>query len=85
MKRKKGKKKQAAAAPDLSRILGYTPPHDVPAESESDAESAASEEGNAADGVVDRDWIKMRAAKMTARHNAKQAAAAAAAQQGSGR
>jgi hypothetical protein len=34
MKRKKGKKKEAAAAPDLSRILGYTPPNDVPAESD---------------------------------------------------
>lgn len=85
MKRKKGKKKEAAAAPDLSRILGYTPPNDITAESESDGESAEDEDGNAADGVVDREWIKMRAAKMTARHNAKQAAAAAAAQQGSAR
>jgi hypothetical protein len=34
MKRKKGNKKEAAAAPDLSRIMGYTPPNDVPAESD---------------------------------------------------
>ncbi|WIA19827.1 hypothetical protein OEZ85_005735 [Tetradesmus obliquus] len=86
MKRKKGKKKEAAAAPDLSRIMGYTPPNDVPAESDSDDDDGAeSEGGQGADGVVDREWIKMRAAKMMARHNAKQAAAAAAAQQGGGR
>eukprot|EP00878_Enallax_costatus_P009349 GHUV01009771.1.p1 GENE.GHUV01009771.1~~GHUV01009771.1.p1 ORF type:complete len:365 (+),score=197.75 GHUV01009771.1:260-1354(+) len=81
MKRKKGKKKEAAAAPDLSRIMGYTPPNDAPAESDDDDDDENEEENNTAEGVVDRDWIKMRAAKMTARHNAKQAAAAAAAQQ----
>lgn len=84
MKRKKGKKKEAVAAPDLSRILGYTPPNEVPIESESDDDSPADEDANAADSVVDREYIKMRAAKMTARHNAKQAAAAAAAQQKGG-
>jgi hypothetical protein len=67
--------------PDLTRILGYTPPTDVPAESDSDGEHDDGDgSGGGADGVVDREWIKMRAAKMTARHNAKQAAAAAAAQ-----
>eukprot|EP00775_Hariotina_reticulata_P005882 gene5882-6123_t len=81
MKRKKGKKKEAAGVPDLTRILGYTPPTDVPAESDSDGEQDDGDgSGGGADGVVDREWIKMRAAKMTARHNAKQAAAAAAAQ-----
>ncbi|KAF6261763.1 hypothetical protein COO60DRAFT_1636588 [Scenedesmus sp. NREL 46B-D3] len=87
MKRKKGKRKEAAAAPDLSRILGYTPPSDVPAESDSDDDDGADDGdgGQGPDAVVDREWIKMRAAKMMARHNAKQAAAAAAAQQGGGR
>lgn len=85
MKRKKGKKKEAAATPDLSRIMGYTPPNDVPAESDDDDDDEDDEESSPAEGVVDRDWIKMRAAKMTARHNAKQAAAAAAAQQNNAR
>jgi hypothetical protein len=59
----------------------------LPAVSCSDDDDAADdgEGGHGADGVVDREWIKMRAAKMMARHNAKQAAAAAAAQQGGGR
>jgi hypothetical protein len=65
--------------PDLTRILGYIPPGDVPAESDSDGEGdAAGEAGGVADGVMDREYIKMRAAKITARHNAKAAAAAAA-------
>lgn len=62
----------------------------MPAESESDGDDSADAACcgggavTAADAVVDREWIKMRAAKLTARHNAK-AAAAAAAQGGSGR
>lgn len=67
MKRKKGKRKEAMSQPDLNRILGYVPA-DVEAESESEPED--DEEGG--EGVLDRDWIKMRAAKMMARHNAKQ-------------
>ena len=67
------------AGPDLNRILGYIPPGDVPAESESDGDAdGLGEAGAGADGVVDREYIKMRAAKITARHNAKAAAAAAA-------
>lgn len=63
--------------PDLTRIVGYIPPSDVAAESESDGEDDAVEVGT----VLDREWLKMRAAKLTARHNAKTAAAAAAAAQ----
>ena len=63
---------------DVNRILGYTPA-DVDAESESEPEAEEEEEGNSAGMVLDREWIKMRAAKMVARHNAKQQAAAAAA------
>jgi hypothetical protein len=67
------------AGPDLNRILGYIPPGDVPAESESDGDAdGLGEAGAGADSVVDREYIKMRAAKITARHNAKAAAAAAA-------
>lgn len=71
--------------PDLNRILGYIPPGDVPAESESDGDGDALGEAGPGDGVVDREYIKMRAAKITARHNAKAAAAAAAQSQSGGR
>jgi hypothetical protein len=65
--------------------MGYIPPGDVPAESGSDGDDdALGETGAGADGVVDREYIKMRAARIMARHNAK-AAAAAAAQSLSGR
>jgi hypothetical protein len=64
---------------DVTRILGYTA-GDVDAESESEP-SDDDGDGSGAGMVLDRDWIKMRAAKMVARHNAKQAAAAAAAAQ----
>jgi hypothetical protein len=64
---------------DVTRILGYTPA-DVDAESESEPEADnEEEEGSSGAMVLDREWIKMRAAKMVARHNAKQQAAAAAA------
>jgi hypothetical protein len=66
------------AGPDLSRILGYIPPGDVPAEDDSEKEDSGADAGIGADGVLDREYIKMRAAKITARHNAKAAAAAAA-------
>jgi hypothetical protein len=72
-----------APGPDLQRILGYVPPSDVLADSESDGEggdAAAAEAVNpasAADAVVDREWVKMRAAKLTMRHNARGLAAAA--------
>lgn len=59
------------------RLMGYTPAHgDVDAESDDDA-PAGSDEEDGADGVVDRAYLKMRAAKLTARHNAKAAQQAA--------
>ena len=64
--------------PPPSRILGYQPPVDADAESDSDP-GEEEEEGAPGDGVLDREWIKMRAAKMLARHNARQQQAAAAA------
>ncbi|KIY93786.1 hypothetical protein MNEG_14177 [Monoraphidium neglectum] len=81
MKRKKGSKK-GAGAPDLTRILGYQPPADADAESDSEPEDAAEGAGGGGaggDGVLDREWLKMRAAKLLARHNARQQQAAAAA------
>lgn len=50
----------------------------MPAEDDSEKEDSGADAGTGADGVVDREYIKMRAAKITARHNAKAAAAAAA-------
>ncbi|KAF8062960.1 hypothetical protein HT031_003799 [Scenedesmus sp. PABB004] len=77
-RQRKGRAREAAAAgPDLSRILGFTPPGDVPAESDSDGSADADEPPG---GVPDREWLKARAAKATARAAAKAAAAAAAAQ-----
>jgi hypothetical protein len=76
--------------PSWHRILGYQPPADANAESDSDADAdappaAAPGAPPGPDGVLDREWIKMRAAKMLARHTARQQAAAAAAAGGVGR
>lgn len=62
------------------RILGYQPPVDADAESDSEP-SGDEDEAAPGDGPLDRDWIKMRAAKMLARH---QRAAAAAGGAGAG-
>ncbi|EFJ49199.1 hypothetical protein VOLCADRAFT_104414 [Volvox carteri f. nagariensis] len=66
IKRKKGKKKEQQVQPDLNRILGYTG-SDVEEEEESESEEETEEEGNKDDGVVDRDYIKLRALKMSQR------------------
>lgn len=71
MKRRKGKKKEGTTQPDLNRLLGYNALADEPIDSEPE-ESGTDEEEEAKDGVLDRDYIKLRAAKMTARHAAKQ-------------
>ncbi|PNH05351.1 hypothetical protein TSOC_008393 [Tetrabaena socialis] len=65
IKRKKGKKKEQQIQPDLNRILGYTGSdvEDDEVESEEDGE----DDPNKDDGVVDRDYIKLRAAKMSQR------------------
>lgn len=70
-KRKKGRKRDAAQGPDLTRIMGFVPPNDVPAESESDGDDGAPPEGEA-----DREWIKMRSTKLAGRHAARLQAAA---------
>jgi hypothetical protein len=67
--------------PQPHSILGYQPPADANAESDSGSEPDAPPPGGPAgpDGVLEREWIKLRAAKMLARHTARQQAAAAAA------
>ncbi|KAG2493525.1 hypothetical protein HYH03_008339 [Edaphochlamys debaryana] len=65
IKRKKGKKKEQQVQPDLNRILGYTG-SDVE-EEEVESEEEGEEEANKDDGVVDRDYIKLRALKMSQR------------------
>lgn len=65
MKKKKGKKKESAPLPDLNRILGYTGSDISEDEVE---EEETEEEASKEDGVVDRDYIKLRAMKMSARH-----------------
>mmetsp|Transcript_13769 Transcript_13769/g.29648 ORF Transcript_13769/g.29648 Transcript_13769/m.29648 type:complete len:722 (-) Transcript_13769:508-2673(-) len=65
MKKKKGKKKEAQLMPALERIMGYTG-SDMSEEEVSEEE--AEDEANKEDGVVDRDYIKLRAFKMSARH-----------------
>ncbi|GIL76072.1 hypothetical protein Vretimale_5681 [Volvox reticuliferus] len=66
IKRKKGKKKEQQVQPDLNRILGYTG-SDVEEEEESESEEETEEEANKDDSVVDRDYIKLRALKMSQR------------------
>lgn len=68
IKRKKGKKKDSVVHPDLNRIMGYAG-SDVSEEeaSEEDEEEVEGTEGAKDDGVVDREYIKLRAMKMTAR------------------
>ncbi|GFR48576.1 hypothetical protein Agub_g10479 [Astrephomene gubernaculifera] len=65
IKRKKGKKKEQQVQPDLNRILGYTG-SDVE-EEEMESEEETEEDANKDDGVVDRDYIKLRALKMSQR------------------
>ncbi|KXZ50885.1 hypothetical protein GPECTOR_14g134 [Gonium pectorale] len=65
IKRKKGKKKEQQVQPDLNRILGYTG-SDVE-EEEPESEEETEEDANKDDGVVDRDYIKLRALKMSQR------------------
>lgn len=67
MRRQKGKRREAVPGPDLSRIMGYTA-EAAAAGADGGADSDAAEEED--DGVVGRDYIKMRAAKMAARHHA---------------
>jgi hypothetical protein len=69
MKRQKGKKKDLSSGLDLSRIMGYNADAPEPAEPApaADSDDGGSEED---DGVVGRNFIKVRAAKMAARHHA---------------
>ncbi|KAG2438191.1 hypothetical protein HXX76_005797 [Chlamydomonas incerta] len=65
IKRKKGKKREQQVQPDLNRILGYT--GSDAEEEEPESEEETEEEANKDDGVVDRDYIKLRALKMSQR------------------
>ena len=69
MKKKKGKKKDQQVMPAMERILGY-----AASDAGSDEPSSEEEEDeeNKEDGVIDREHIKLRAMKMTARHHANQ-------------
>jgi len=66
MKKKKGKKKDMQIMPALERIMGYCG-SDVGEPEESSSEEEEENEENQEDSVIDRDHIKMRAMKMTAR------------------
>ena len=66
MKKKKGKKKEQQALPALERIMGYAG-SDL-SEEEVESEEETEEEANKEDGVLERDFIKLRAFKMSARH-----------------
>lgn len=66
IKKKKGKKKEAAVAPALERIMGYAG-SDM-SEEEVVSEEDPEDETNKEDGVVDREYIKLRAMKMSSRH-----------------
>eukprot|EP00798_Chlamydomonas_sp_ICE-L_P014198 gene14198-20168_t len=70
MKRKKGKKKESRAPPALERIMGYAG-SDISEEEEASEEEEEEEEENKEDGVLERDFIKLRAYKMSARHAAR--------------
>ncbi|KAG1673703.1 hypothetical protein FOA52_010572 [Chlamydomonas sp. UWO 241] len=74
MKKKKGKKKDAQVMPALDRIMGYcgsdTGEPDEPSSEEDD-----EDEENKEDGLIDRDYIKLRALKMSARAAAAKAKA----------
>lgn len=57
------KRKDELPAPDLNRVLGYVGP-DVEGDEESDVES----DDDDAKEILDRDFIKIRAAKFAARY-----------------
>jgi hypothetical protein len=85
LKKRKGKKRDVAVAPALDRILGYAG-SDVSDDEggaagggSAEEESAGGEEEQEEDRVVDREHIKLRALKLTARHAAAGARAAQAA------
>eukprot|EP00983_Pelagomonas_calceolata_P069122 1150259-Pelagomonas_calceolata.AAC.2 len=61
LKKKKGKKKDTQVYPALERIMGYTG-SDM-SEEEVQSETDEEDEANKEDGVVDREYIKLRAAR----------------------
>ncbi|KAL6749374.1 hypothetical protein V8C86DRAFT_1011597 [Haematococcus lacustris] len=65
IKKKKGKKKEAVVVPALERIMGYAG-SDI-SEDEVVSEEDPDDEESKEDGVVDREYIKMRAAKLSQR------------------
>ena len=68
MKKPKGKKKGMQQHAALERIMGYAG-SDVEADVESSTDEGEEEEDeeNKDDGLLDRDYIKLRALKMSAR------------------
>ncbi|GAX81127.1 hypothetical protein CEUSTIGMA_g8561.t1 [Chlamydomonas eustigma] len=67
MKKLKGKKKSAQATPALERILGYAASDAEVEEEPSSEEEEEEDEENKEDGLMDREFIKLRAFKMTQR------------------
>ena len=66
MKKPKGKKKGMQAVAALERIMGYAG-SDADEPEESSEEEEDEDEENKEDGLMDRDYIKLRALKMSAR------------------
>ena len=68
MKKPKGKKKGLQQHAALERIMGYAGSDIEDAdEPESSSDEEEDDEANKEDGLLDRDYIKMRALKMSAR------------------
>lgn len=78
MKKRKGKKRDTIRAPALERILGYTGDDAAAAFEESSSEEEdvdvlGGDNADKDDGMVDRDAIKLRAMKISARAQAQKA------------
>jgi len=69
MKKPKGKKKGVQQHAALERIMGYagSDVEQADVESSSDEGEEDEDEENKDDGLLDRDYIKLRALKMSAR------------------
>eukprot|EP00798_Chlamydomonas_sp_ICE-L_P004200 gene4200-14305_t len=68
MKRKKGKKKEGRPTPALERVMGYAGSDMSASEEEQASEEEEEDEEDKEDGIMERDFIKLRALKMSHRH-----------------
>ena len=67
MKKLKGKKKGLQHTAALERIMGYAGSDAGEPSESSEDDAEEEEEENKEDGLMDRDYIKLRALKMSAR------------------